>query len=272
MKASVILILAFLVSAACFQLQQTRHRRASIAVSLSQGDSQSDWSALRKMLEDNRIELLKYKKPSNPIDWLRFFYLLAFGNFLTDQIKSESKEIKLMLPNPNDGVINPFQITRGEFESHSQPYIFRNSADKIATFDDLQPGKTYYASYKSFSFDGYAAIQGGVQTVECVNLIIDGDILIPLFSHPDTYVDYTYQITPPDAVSANITACDFPIRPHAVLMNGDSLLLLECKHGGIQAEDYLKFRQKIDFIAQNINQPYVTKWYPSQACGRSHTM
>ena len=87
MKSSVILILVFLVSTASFQLQRTRHRRAPVLVSLSQGDdSQSEVfpQVLRKMIEENQIETLKCSKSWNPFDKLRLYHLRNFGNYLTE--------------------------------------------------------------------------------------------------------------------------------------------------------------------------------------------
>ena len=86
MKSSVILILVLIVSTASFQLQRMHHRRATVLVSLSQGDSQSEVfpQVLKKMIEENQIETLKCSKSWNPFDKLRLYHLRNFGSYLTE--------------------------------------------------------------------------------------------------------------------------------------------------------------------------------------------
>ena len=186
------------------------------------------------------------------------------------QREEEMKVISLMYSEVTGQ--EPTEITRHIFDTYyrfsDKRIIGYNELHpskycKIQNFDDLKESEVYYVEYinSEQNFGGYSKIEGNIQTHDCVRSILSGEVNIPPFScSNDTNIYYEFNIIPPSTASANFQNLTFrfPIRPDALLVNGNSWLLIESKHA-CKIKDEINFFEKVNFIRKHIGEKWVTK-------------
>lgn len=70
-------------------------------------------------------------------------------NYEEEVYNNEIKIIQLMLPNDNEYI--SYYITRKDFFSTSQQYMFFTGLGELVRFDNIMSDEVYYADYKSFA-------------------------------------------------------------------------------------------------------------------------
>ena len=131
---------------------------------------------------------------------------------------------------------------------------------KVQSFDHLIDFELYYVEYlnSETNFCGYSKVEGNIQTHDCVQSILSGNVYIEPFSSQDTEVYYEFNVNPPVSGNFKNYSFKFPIRPDALLVHGDEWLFLECKHR-CKVRDELVFNEKIEFIRSHLDEKWVTK-------------
>jgi hypothetical protein len=164
------------------------------------------------------------------------------------------------------------EITRKQFEDLIYTKLvslrIKNSDDRIYSigkFDELVNGQLYdlLKTRTIATFDGFAKIEGKVQTRDCVQSIIDGNLKIPGFDNlNNAMVYFEYDISPPkkNRLSPEILGFGFPIVPDAVLISEDeeTWVIMECKHNFTNSRISL-FLNKVNYIIENKDKNYVKK-------------
>ena len=139
----------------------------------------------------------------------------------------------------------------------------------LRNFEDIQPHSVCELVEGKSGFDGYAQIEGIVQTVNCVRSILRGDMIIPDFNNDNinvsAVVKYEPKYNPPAAfllreVRKNL-GFNFPINPDALIIRGLVWILLESKHSCTN-KDILKFERKVQFLIDHKHEAWVLQGNP----------
>ena len=170
-------------------------------------------------------------------------------------------------------------ISRKLFESWNErnfllqeivvPIIGETEVKSLRNFEDIQPHSVCELVEGKSGFDGYAQIEGIVQTVNCVRSILRGDMIIPDFNNDDdiavnAVVKYEPKYNPPAAFlreGRKNLGFNFPINPDAIIIRGLVWILLESKHSCTN-KDILKFERKVQFLIDHKHEAWVLQGNP----------
>lgn len=133
----------------------------------------------------------------------------------------------------------------------------------VPGFRHIVADQSYALTRVGDSFSGFMKVEAEVQTKDCCNAIVRGDVSgLVQFKGGD--INLEYNINPPGTVIRPSTNWQFPIRPDAVIMNGTEWCVIECKHKPV-SQDISYFEEKIRFLSTNIGERWFVKQYTDRA-------
>jgi hypothetical protein len=179
----------------------------------------------------------------------------------------ETKVITIVSPDIYDQL--PQSMTRKIFEAyylHSDKVLMMIDEElpskyrRVRSFDELVDQEVYYLEYfnSESNFVGYSKVEANVQTHDCVESILTGQVSISPFTKDNSTAHYEYKITPTRPSDFKDLPFKFPIMLDCLIVSGVHWLLLESKHRC--DEKYIKkFDLKAKFISDHIGEKWVTK-------------
>jgi len=223
-------------------------------------------------------QLFRCETSLNPFDRLRSAGLRERIQFIRQQelqkeleeerqkVREETKFFKCV---SSQGFLDDYKITRKTIDAWQERGLSLREltaledgtsiSKRVETFEHVNVDKTFELTHNDGNFNGYASIEGIVQTRNCAESIISGKALIPPFNEQGTEVIYEPKFAAPKGfvIPPNL-GFQLPINPDAMLIHGTSWLLIESKHSCSRSEIDL-FRKKVNFIRANADQPWVYK-------------
>jgi len=139
----------------------------------------------------------------------------------------------------------------------------KEDSTKIRSFEELEEDGTYVLVKRLLrtNFESYAAFEANIQTRDCVEAILKGQVLIPPFNESGTITEFEFAISFGKELNATDLKIKSPVVPDAILIHGTTWLILECKHSF--SNRLLKlFDTKCDFIEHYADKKWVHKNYP----------
>jgi hypothetical protein len=131
--------------------------------------------------------------------------------------------------------------------------------EDVVRFEDIKEGCYYFLRHHKTNFEGFAAIEAKIQTIDVSESVINGNVGDDLLAFKNGEAKYEYEIYAPETIiQQSDLNFNFPIKPDSIVFNSVGGLYIESKHQ-VTHGDVQKTVQKCEFLKNYLLESWFLK-------------